>query len=207
MGFRSSIRTVAAFAASSVFAVIVGGPGGNFFYDLYKSQGYFTDPNATVASVIAFLVWVAASPWFHWIGGGMIGFAAGVWLDYLSRRKRPSHTPEEAAPAEEGPFSRWPDEYRPISVVSQRFVGEQIPVDGYSYSNCVFINATFIYNGTTPVQISGCRIVNATMTSRNPAVSGTVIMLQGLGVLERMTLEVRGNNAIEPATWDKEVPS
>jgi hypothetical protein len=37
--------------------------------------------------MIAFFAAIAASPLFHWIGGAIIGFAGGVWLDVILKRR------------------------------------------------------------------------------------------------------------------------
>jgi hypothetical protein len=29
---------------------------------------------------------IAAATWFHWVGGAMVGFTIGVWLDFLLSR-------------------------------------------------------------------------------------------------------------------------
>jgi hypothetical protein len=37
--------------------------------------------------VIAWFTACAGNSWFHWIGGGIIGFAVGAWLDTLLKRQ------------------------------------------------------------------------------------------------------------------------
>jgi hypothetical protein len=38
-------------------------------------------------TVIAFFAAIASSPSFHWAGGAIIGFAVGVWLDAILKRR------------------------------------------------------------------------------------------------------------------------
>jgi hypothetical protein len=44
-------------------------------------SGFLEHSGEWGAAMVAWLSAVAASPWFHWIGGGVIGFSIGVWLD------------------------------------------------------------------------------------------------------------------------------
>ena len=82
-------------------------------------------------------------------------------------------------------FPKWPEPYRPISVVGKTFRNEVVPLDGYNYSNCEFYNVTFKYNGTTAVQFTHNNIHGSFgFVSDNMAVTGTTAMLRGFGALK-----------------------
>jgi hypothetical protein len=47
---------------------------------------WFDHPSTQLAAAMNFAAMVLASPWFHWIGGGIFGFGLGIWIDDLLRR-------------------------------------------------------------------------------------------------------------------------
>lgn len=84
---RHRVRTIALWVVGAVFTIMVAAPAGQFFINLVEGWGWLQNPDGKVATVIAFFASVAASAWFHWTGGALIGFAAGVWMDFLLRRR------------------------------------------------------------------------------------------------------------------------
>jgi hypothetical protein len=44
-------------------------------------------PIAPTGGDDGYLDQILTSPWFHWIGGALVGFAAGVWIDVLLKRQ------------------------------------------------------------------------------------------------------------------------
>jgi hypothetical protein len=71
-----------------------------------------------------------------------------------------------------------------IPVVREKFFNTKVLLDGHSYTQCTFENVTFVYNGTAIFQLSRNKMVGSMMfTSDNPAVEGTFLLLQGLGIL------------------------
>lgn len=73
----------AAFVGTAVAVPLVG----QFFISLAEEWGLYKQPSARLAVVIAWLADLTSQSWFHWIGGILIGFAAGVWLDALMKRR------------------------------------------------------------------------------------------------------------------------
>jgi hypothetical protein len=84
---RKLLRTAAAWLASAVVAVSILAPIGQFFISLADERGLYQHPSARVAAMINALAIVVGSPWFHWIGGGIVGFAIGVWVDGTLKRR------------------------------------------------------------------------------------------------------------------------
>jgi hypothetical protein len=84
---RGHIKTVALWLAGTVFTVLLVAPVGQFFISLAEEWGWYQHPNAKVATVVAWFTAFAGHSWFHWIGGSIIGFAIGVWLDTLFKRQ------------------------------------------------------------------------------------------------------------------------
>lgn len=74
------LRWTASIAAALVFTPIIG----QWFIELADELGLYERPAERARAMIAALT---ASAWFHWIGGGILGFFAGVWLDALVRRE------------------------------------------------------------------------------------------------------------------------
>ncbi len=77
-------------------------------------------------------------------------------------------------------FIKWPDPYVPIKVIGKTFTNEKVIIDGYSYRDCTFNNVTFVYNGTTTIQLSNCKINGFQLTSENVAVEGAFMLMAAL---------------------------
>lgn len=98
-------------------------------------------------------------------------------------------------------FKRWPNPYAPIAVINQSFENQTVPLDGYSYNDCTFKNVTFTYNGTTAPQISGSSFDHVLLHTDNPAVVGTMVVAEGIGMLRPNVHLPQGPGSIlEPPT-------
>jgi len=107
--------------------------------------------------------------------------------------------PSATKPQEQAKFIKWPEPYNPISVVGKTFRNEKVVLDGYSYSNCKFYNVTFVYNGTTSIQLSNNEIHGAWLASDNPAVIGSfILMLSFKSIIDQFKLELPTGNVWEP---------
>ncbi len=99
------------------------------------------------------------------------------------------------------PFPIWPHPYAPILVIGKTFRNEEVPLDGYRYSNCVFINVKFVYNGTTAIGVTDSKFDGPfVLRSENAAVSGTVVLMKWSGYLspEFNFYDMLPNNRVEP---------
>jgi hypothetical protein len=76
------VRRAALGAAAFILATVIGG----FILKLCEGASWYTRPWHTVAIVVTVLSTLLESTWFHWIGGLIIGFGLGIWLDDLLRR-------------------------------------------------------------------------------------------------------------------------
>jgi hypothetical protein len=88
------VRRTGGYLTGLVVACAIVAPIGNFFIVWANQNGWYEDPNRTVRAVIQFLTWglgyltiITSSGWFHWIGGIIIGFTVGVYLDAIMRPK------------------------------------------------------------------------------------------------------------------------
>lgn len=81
-----TIRKLVRKGAIWLAGVVVLPPVGQFFLSLADERGIYQHPGARVAAMTGVLAIVVSSPWFHWIGGGIVGFAAGAWLDGTLKR-------------------------------------------------------------------------------------------------------------------------
>jgi hypothetical protein len=98
-------------------------------------------------------------------------------------------------------FQKWPKDYKPIAIVGKSFTNEKVLMDGYSYVDCEFNNVTFVYNGTTAIQMVGSKIAGPIrFDSENPAVMGTILLLKGFGAIgDNFKVDIGPNNRLEPA--------
>jgi hypothetical protein len=90
------IKDMTIWLASIVVAVAFVAPLGQFFISLWDERGSYQHPNATLDAIIRSLSAVAANAMFHWVGGGIVGFAAGAWLGAVSSRLRGERSEEDA---------------------------------------------------------------------------------------------------------------
>lgn len=109
--FWKPIRIGSIYLASLFVGIAIVAPAGEFVIVYLHKHHFYDDPDHTVAAMLGVLYAVAASFWFHWIGGATVGFAAGAWLDSVfgrpdraARKKRdPEARPSPTAPAAPGP--------------------------------------------------------------------------------------------------------
>src|SRR5450759_3656492 len=93
---RSHLRKISIwFVLWGVVAPIVG----QFSISVAQEWGWFQNPSGKVAAVLTWLATLTASTWFHWIGGAIVGFAAGVWLDAMLKRRDDAPLPVSSAEA------------------------------------------------------------------------------------------------------------
>ena len=68
-----------------------------------------------------------------------------------------------------------------IPVINKEFMNERVLLDGHSYSNCVFRNVKFIYNGTAPFDLSHNDIYGPiVIKSENPKIEALLYVLREL---------------------------
>lgn len=68
-------------------------------------------------------------------------------------------------------------------VKGRNFANDRVVLDGYAYSDCVFKDVTFVYDGG-PASFEHNKIYGSFgITSQNVAVSRTVVLLKGFGTL------------------------
>lgn len=117
-----------------------------------------------------------------------------TWIvGYKVWTKNASQTVKEAK------FIKWPDPYKPISVIGKTFQNERVPLDGYSYSRCTFYNVSFVYNGTTTLQFTNCTVKGFTVRSDNPAVEGAMLLMAGFyGIKGDVRFVLPPGNHFEP---------
>lgn len=63
-------------------------------------------------------------------------------------------------------------------VISDRtFINETVVLDGYHYTNCRFVNVTFQYNGTTPIQFTHNVIQSGPLMfeSKDPSIENAMV--------------------------------
>ena len=86
--------------------------------------------------------------------------------------------------SEKNKFLPWPEPYTPTLVIEKKFINERVVLDGRAFYKCEFHNVTYVYNGTTTIQISGCDLRGRIRyDSDNPAVKGTILLLDTFGML------------------------
>lgn len=74
--------------------------------------------------------------------------------------------------------------YVKIPVVGKTYRNETVPLDGYSYSNCTFINVMFEYSGRAPFDLVHNNINGAWIDLKNPSLLGLIVLLKELKMLK-----------------------
>lgn len=106
-------------------------------------------------------------------------------------------------------FREWPEPYNPIVVAGKTFRNERVPLDGHSYRSCTFEHVTFVYNGTTAIQLSSCNIGKPfVLHTDNPAIMGTIVWLKAFNLLSsELQIELPPGAVLVPITPRAEPPS
>jgi len=167
-----SARTIVRLVAPVLVAFVAIPVAGQFFISLADEWGLYKNPSAKVAAMTAWLSTVTANAWFHWVGGAVIGFAAGVWLDAFLKGGEKRQT-----------WPGWKVNQRPAQVVGRTFRNERILVDGKNFVDCKFYNVTFQYNGKGPVGFNGCYFSGVYVDTEDMPVATTFMLLQGTGFI------------------------
>jgi hypothetical protein len=98
-------------------------------------------------------------------------------------------------------FIKWPTPYAPEFVINRTFHNQEVALDGFSYTGCKFYNVTFVYNGTTPVQFSNNEVYGSWIKTDNPAISGAVLLLKGLGYIPKeVPIDLPQDSLVTPPT-------
>ena len=86
------------------------------------------------------------------VAGAIILIARSYgWVGSSGRTQRTLANPSTHFPT--------PDWHAPLEpVVNKEFRNETVELDGKNFDNCRFINVTFRYNGTMPIQFSNCTL-------------------------------------------------
>jgi hypothetical protein len=132
---------------------------------------------------LALYGWPKMPQWLAQIGVGLglvlIGLAVGLVIG------------DRRSATELGLFAKWPRPYSPELVSGKTFRNERVILDAHSYSRCTFENITFVYNGTTPIQLNNNTFSGTRrFASDNQSVTGAWLLFIGMGVtIPGITLE------------------
>lgn len=94
-----SLQTIGSWwrkAATALAAAIILGLLAQFAIALAQELGYYDNPSQKVKAVYEF---VRLTSIVHWIGGAIIGFALGLWLESAVRTKAPKSTASSLIPS------------------------------------------------------------------------------------------------------------
>jgi hypothetical protein len=90
-------------------------------------------------------------------------------------------------------------------VYDKTFVNEHVPLDGYVYHHCKFINVTFVINGRLPGGIHESEIGHFWITSTDLSVQSVLAGLNAFGFLKvslvqdgKIVAPFEANNTVAP---------
>lgn len=86
MQFRRLVLRAALVLVALIVAPIIVDVVAPFFVAWARSSGLYEHPSERIANMMRLVGTLIANPWFHWIGGGILGFAAGLWVDSALRQ-------------------------------------------------------------------------------------------------------------------------
>jgi hypothetical protein len=87
MWVRRKIRKIAIGLVVLVLLPLTLEIPGHWLIAWAEERGWFRRPSERLDAAMTYLSVITASPWFTWIGGGILGFAVSVWLDALLKRR------------------------------------------------------------------------------------------------------------------------
>lgn len=80
---RSIVRAASTVSAAGIISPVVG----EWFVKLAEERGLYEEPSSHVERAMTWLASWTQMPGFGWVAGLLVGFAAGVWVDALLRRR------------------------------------------------------------------------------------------------------------------------
>ena len=114
------LRRMAAGLSTLIVGAIIVGPAGNFVTALFDEWGWLQHPSQRMMAMFAWFISLTAKAWFHWVGGLVIGFSIGAWIDTVVRKRiHPSGAAVDAAGTE----------FVGTSLLLQFFGDHRIPVE------------------------------------------------------------------------------
>lgn len=120
---RKHIRDTAIGLVGAVVGVVILDPVGQFWVAYWQERGVYDHPGRTLNAAAEALHAVAASAAFHWCGGIAIGFAVGVWLDALLRKRERRALIVPGRPeADGGPSRPWSSRLAGIASIQHAHV-------------------------------------------------------------------------------------
>lgn len=82
-------------ASRWIALMVISAVAGEFLVALLSERGFFAHPSASVSRIGDAIGAVLDSPWFHWAGGGVVGFAtATVIMDRMRQPRATDALPE-----------------------------------------------------------------------------------------------------------------
>jgi len=77
---------------------------------------------------------------------------------------------------------KWAGEKKTIA--GKTFRNERVPLDGFSYVNCKFVNVTLVYNGEAPYDLVGNTFVGSRwIETESPSIEAFVTLLDTFGFI------------------------
>jgi hypothetical protein len=81
-----------------------------------------------------------------------------------------------------------------IDIRNRKYTNEKIILDGHSYTDCMFTNVKFVYNGTAPFRFTHNEVYGMpNISSGNPSVLMSFYLMEGFGLTKEGIL-LRGEN-------------
>ena len=70
-----------------------------------------------------------------------------------------------------------------VPIVGKSYRNERVELDGFSYSNCTFVNVTFVYKGQRPYDLAGNTIQGCYVDAASAPLQGLIVLLYHLYLL------------------------
>lgn len=80
---RQIVRSASAVGAAGILAPVAG----EWFVKLAEERGLYEEPSSHLERAMSWLASWTAVPGFAWVAGSVLGFAVGLWVDALLRRR------------------------------------------------------------------------------------------------------------------------
>ena len=132
--------------------------------------------SAVITVVVCFLLAFLVN---RWIYGERIDRATVLMNYYKKERSLSSKTPAQVDTL----ASAWKATNK-TPVIGKSFVNQEVPLDGFSYSDCTFRNVTLVFNGDAPFDLTNNTIEGVYIRSANPALNGLIQLLIELKMID-----------------------
>jgi hypothetical protein len=159
---RRYVRNILTWILGSVIVVIVVAVLGEFFVEVARDKGLYTNAGARWDRLVSATASIATSPWVLYPLIALAGLVGGMWLDTLLRRQEQLRETGKPAPATIENPSAWLEQLADADATQMeyRIFAEEYPPKAIAYPDAPepYIEVVFYFVNATVFTLTNPRI-------------------------------------------------